>query len=437
MALRFGTDGVRARALTELTTDYAESLGRAAAAALGAGVFYVGRDTRESGPALEDAVVAGLVTGGVEVRRLAVVPTPAVAYLCAADEAAGVVISASHNPWHDNGLKLFGPGGLKLSDSAQDEIQALLDAGSGLESGASGSVVDVPEATERYTSYLLDEFSDSRLAGMKVVVDCANGSNSVVAPAVLDSLGVDAIVLSDQPDGRNINDGCGSTYLDALAEVVLANPGRIGLAFDGDADRVLAIDEEGEDVDGDRIIALCAGHMSSQGTLVRDTVVVTVMANLGFHLAMADRDISVEATPVGDRYVLEALDAGGLSLGGEQSGHVIFRSLATTGDGLLTALKLLEVVAASGRPLHELATEVFTQVPQVLENVSFEGAFDPDHPAVSEAMRASESELGDRGRVLLRSSGTEPLVRIMVEALDEEKIEPIVERLRDAVLAQS
>jgi phosphoglucosamine mutase len=440
-APRFGTDGVRARALSELSVEYVYALGRAAAAVLATEVFYVGRDTRESGPALEDALVSGLVGNGAEVRVLGVVPTPAVAHLCAANRAAGVMISASHNPWYDNGVKLFAAGGRKLDDDTQNRIQAVLDE------LLDGSQLDVSEAERTrvsdasselaaYENALAESFAGLDLSATALVVDCANGSNHSVAPRVLRRLGANPFVIADEPDGRNINDGCGSTYLNVLAEVVEQRDGAIGIAFDGDADRMLAVDENGDVVDGDRIIALCAKHLRAQGSLRHDTVVVTVMANLGFRLAMTEAGIETIATPVGDRHVLEALDEGGYTLGGEQSGHVIFRETAMTGDGLLTALHLLEVVATQGRPLSELAAEAFSQVPQVLENVVFDVVFDPEDPALVRAVAEAESRLGTRGRVLIRASGTEPLVRIMVESLDEALIDPTLDALRSAVTAQ-
>jgi phosphoglucosamine mutase len=440
-ALRFGTDGVRARALSELSVEYVYALGCAASTVLATDVFYVGRDTRESGPALEAALVAGLATGGAEVHVLGVVPTPAVAHLCALNQTAGAMISASHNPWYDNGVKLFAVGGRKLDDHTQDHIQEVLDdllAGSrpaDIQS-VSDTAVDAAAEIAVYEDSLVAGFEHVDLASTALVLDCANGSNSSVAPRVLRRLGADPVVVADQPDGRNINDGCGSTYLDVLAELVAPRPGSIGIAFDGDADRLLAVDENGEVVDGDRIIALCAKHLRARGALRHDTVVVTVMANLGFRLAMTEAGIATIATPVGDRNVLEALDAGNYTLGGEQSGHVIFRESATTGDGLLTALHLLEIIVTEGRPLSELAAEAFTQVPQVLENVVFDAVFDPEDPSLVRAVHDAEQRLGDRGRVLIRASGTEPLVRIMVESLDEGLIDPTVDSLRKAVTAQ-
>ena len=440
-ALRFGTDGVRARALSELSVDYVYALGRAASEVLAAEVFYVGRDTRESGPALEAALVAGLAASGGEVCVLGVVPTPAVAHLCAVHQAAGAMISASHNPWYDNGVKLFAAGGRKLDDRTQDRIQAVLDdlltaPQIDVIDSSPGASLDASDELVDYEDALVGGFDGLDLSGVAIVLDCANGSNHAVAPRVLRRLGADPLVIADVPDGRNINDACGSTHLDVVARLVEQSDDSIGIAFDGDADRMLAVDENGDIVDGDRIIALCAMRLRSRGSLRHDTVVVTVMANLGFRLAMTEAGIETIATPVGDRHVLEALDAGDYTLGGEQSGHVIFRETAMTGDGLLTALHLLEIIVSEGRPLSELAAEAFTQVPQVLENVVFAATFDPEEPRLAAAVAAAELQLGTRGRVLIRASGTEPLVRIMVESLDQNLIEPTLTSLRSAVTAQ-
>jgi phosphoglucosamine mutase len=432
MALRFGTDGVRGRVPDDLSADDVRRIGAAAAEVLGGPFFFVGRDTRESGPALESALLEGLAAHGVDGVRLGVVPTPAVAWLAAADGVPGAMLSASHNPWSDNGIKLFAAGGLKLSDERQDAVQAVLDR---LDAVAARPVVavDGAEHVDRYRSAIGASLGGRRLDGLHVVVDCANGAASDVAPPVLRSLGARVEVIHASPDGRNINDGCGSTHPADLQAEVRARGADVGLAFDGDADRVLAVDAHGALVDGDQIIAICAIDRHARGCLTDDAVVVTVMTNLGFRIAMRDHGIEVVETAVGDRHVLEALEQRSLSLGGEQSGHVIFRDLATTGDGLLTGVQLLDVVRRSGRPLADLAGAAMERLPQVLHNVRVERAV-PDLAALlAPAIASVEAELGDRGRVLVRSSGTEPVVRVMVEAGTRPAAEDAAERLAQEV----
>jgi len=441
MTLRFGTDGVRGHA-DELTDDLVVALGRAAARVLAPELatsgerFVIGRDPRESGPRIEAALVAGLAAEGIAAELIGVAPTPAVAWIAAARNVPAAMISASHNAYHDNGVKFFAAGGRKLADETETELEAVLDRVRGDES-TGGPVVLPPVAgegdVERYELAIASSIGHRRLDGLRVVIDCANGAASTVAPRVLERLGVDLTVLHASPDGRNINDGCGSTHPQDVAAEVVARGADIGLAFDGDADRVLAVDEHGTLVDGDRLIALCALDLRDRGRLHRDTVVVTVMTNLGFRLAMAERGIEVVETAVGDRYVLEALERGGFSLGGEQSGHVIFHDLATTGDGLLTGLQVLDLLRRRDRPFSSLASEVMTTVPQVLRNVAV-GRVDP---ARLDAVRTEVDEvtatLGERGRVLVRPSGTEPLVRVMVEALDAAEAEAAAARLVQAV----
>lgn len=458
MTLKFGTDGVRGPA-SELTDALATALGTAAARVLGSDRFVVGRDTRWSGPGIEDALCRGIRAAGIGVDVLGVVPTPAVALLSAQEGAAGAMISASHNPFADNGVKFFAPGGLKLTDAVEGELEAELEqilaestrsggsagAGPGEPDGVAppphpGPAVFRPqsEGLGRIGTYLdlVQGSTGGRdLAGITVVIDCANGSASLVAPTVLTRMGATVTVLNADPDGTNINHGCGSTHPDSLRAAVVAAGADLGLAFDGDADRVLAVDERGELVDGDELIALCAIDLRDRGELTHDTVVVTVMTNLGFHLGMARQGITVAQTQVGDRYVLEALEAGGFVLGGEQSGHVIFRRLATTGDGLLTGVQLLDQLNRSGRPLSELVADAMRRLPQVLVNVRVAHR-DPDIAvAIAADIAAVEAELGDTGRVLVRPSGTEPLVRVMVEAPDTALATSAAERLVQAVVA--
>jgi phosphoglucosamine mutase len=445
MSLKFGTDGVRGVANTELTPELALTLGRAAARVLGGQRWYIGRDTRRSGPLLAAALAAGLATEGVDVVDLGVAPTPAVAYLSADDDVPAAMISASHNPFADNGIKLFAAGGRKLPDEVETLLEAELAA---LSSGGDprprpagaevGSVVADPAPVDRYRRHLVEGVLDpDALRGLKVVVDGAHGAASALAVPVLEGLGAVAIAIHVDPDGTNINEAAGSTHPEALQAAVVAHGADVGLAFDGDADRVLAVDAAGELVDGDQIIAICAIDLHQRGRLANDTVVVTVMSNLGFRQAMAARGIAVEVTDVGDRYVLEGLDRGGHVLGGEQSGHVIFRDLASTGDGLLTGLCLLGVVARSDRPLADLAAEAMVRLPQVLVNVRTARRDPGLLAALAPDVAAAEARLGDRGRVLLRASGTEPVVRVMVEAPTEEEATAVADELAAAVSRRS
>jgi phosphoglucosamine mutase len=440
MHLRFGTDGVRGRAFEQLTEVGVEALGAAAAAVFGADRYYIGRDTRESGPRLADALRAGLAGGGATVIDLGVAPTPAVAWLAAADGVPGAVISASHNPFHDNGVKFFAPGGRKLTDAQQDDVQARLDrAGSAPRPDARasapvlGAAVDGSREVARYADAVSTSLGGRSLAGVRVVIDCANGAASDVAPGVLRALGADVEVLFAEPDGRNINDGCGSTHPEVLQAAVVARGAAAGLAFDGDADRVLAVDADGTLVDGDQILAICSIDLAERGRLQHDTVVVTVMTNLGFRLAMRERGIQVVDTAVGDRYVLEALEAGGFSLGGEQSGHVIFRDMATTGDGLLTGVQLLDVMVRSGTTLGALAGAAMRRLPQVLRNVRVDQVDPTIVTRLAPDIARVEARLGATGRVLVRTSGTEPLIRVMVEAEAEEVAAAAAAELVDAV----
>ena len=491
MGRLFGTDGVRGVAGRDLTAGLAMDLASAAAGVLaGSGAFaqarrahrrpvaLVGRDPRVSGEFLEAAVVAGLAGSGVDVLRLGVIPTPAVAYLTSAlDAEFGVMLSASHNPAPDNGIKFFARGGVKLPDAVEDEIEARLTGGHGGATGPAaangapangskphslqrspaptlagpagvpesgfGRVRDAADQGERYLEYLLSTVTgpdhagqspaDQPLAGLRVVVDCAHGAAAYFAPDLLRRAGADVIAIGTEPDGLNINEGCGSTHLDVLAAAVVAHGADAGIAHDGDADRCLAIDAAGQVVDGDQILAVLALALRDAGRLAGDTVVATVMSNLGFRLAMRKAGINVVETPVGDRYLVAAMLDGKYTLGGEQSGHVIMLDHATTGDGLLTGLQLLAQVARQGRPLAELAA-VMTRYPQVLINIrGVDKSLVASSPAVSEAVTAAEAELGDSGRVLVRPSGTEPTVRVMVEAIDATQAQSVADHLAAVV----
>lgn len=431
--MKFGTDGVRGVANTDLTASFALDLGRAAARVLGGHEAVVGGDTRVSTAMLEAAFVAGLASEGVVVHRLGVVPTPVVAFEAARRGVLGAVISASHNPYHDNGIKLFAAGGTKLSDEVERRIETEV-AALPPPTGEPAQLVDV-EDSPAYRDHLLAALEGRELAGLHVVVDAANGAGSTLAARLYRSAGAEVVSIHDQPDGRNINDGCGATDTTSLAARVVAEGADLGIALDGDADRLMAVDHEGRLVDGDHIIAICALDLRQRGELRHDTVVVTVMANLGFRLAMEAAGIHVIETAVGDRYVLEALDAGGYSLGGEQSGHVIFRDLATTGDGLLTGLVLCDAVHRSGRPLAALAAAAMTRLPQVLVNVRVAERIPDPAARFAAEIAAVEAALGHRGRVLVRPSGTEPLVRVMVEAPSEDVARAGADRLAAAVEA--
>jgi phosphoglucosamine mutase len=460
----FGTDGVRGLANSDLTPDLALRLATAAAQELGATrgatssalgglgqpewpqhgrsgrqsptrpVAVVGRDPRASGEMLEAAVAAGLASAGVDVLLLGVLPTPAVAFLTA-DLGAdlGVVISASHNAMPDNGIKIFGAGGRKLADAVEDAIEKRMAHVEPLPTGDGvGRIRPAPDADRRYLDHLLVA-TPNPLRGLRVVVDCAHGAASELAPEVYRRAGANVVVIGGSPDGLNINAGVGSTYLSGLREAVISEGADLGIAHDGDADRCLAVAADGSVVDGDVILALLAIALRDRGRLAGDTVVATVMANIGFHRAMTGAGIAVRTTAVGDRYVLEDMNAGGYSLGGEQSGHLILAEHATTGDGLLTALHLMAMVAETGRPLAELAS-VVERFPQVLINVRV-----PDRAAVAAssdvqaAVAQAQAELGDSGRVLLRPSGTEPLVRVMVEAATDEAAQAVADRVAKVV----
>ncbi|ONI73369.1 phosphoglucosamine mutase [Actinosynnema sp. ALI-1.44] len=444
MSRLFGTDGVRGLANVDLTPELAMAVSASAARVLAEHdrshrpVAVVGRDPRASGEMLQAAVAAGLASAGADVMQVDVVPTPGVAYLVdnlSAD--LGVMISASHNPMPDNGIKLFAAHGHKLPDDVEDEIEAGIDAAPQRPTGAGvGRIYTIPDALDRYIAHLL-EAAPQRLDGLKVVVDCANGAAWAAAPRAYREAGAEVIAIHALPDGENINDQCGSTHIESLREAVLAEGADMGIAHDGDADRCLAVDAQGNLVDGDQIMAVLALAMKDRGELVENTLVATVMSNLGLHLAMRDAGVTIRTTAVGDRYVLEELRNGGYSLGGEQSGHVLLPSHATTGDGLLTAMGVMARVAATGRPLAELAG-VMQRLPQVLVNVKVtDKAAVAKASSVNDAVAAVEAELGETGRVLLRPSGTEQLVRVMVEATSEAAAEAAANRLAGVVSAVS
>ncbi|SON58741.1 Phosphoglucosamine mutase [Mycobacterium simulans] len=443
MGRLFGTDGVRGVANRELTAELALALGAASARHLagsggpGRRVAVIGRDPRASGELLEAAVIAGLTSEGVDALRVGVLPTPAVAYLTGAYDADfGVMISASHNPMPDNGIKIFGPGGHKLDDDTEDQIEDLVAAGPGLRPvGAGiGRVVDAEDAPERYLRHV-GKASTNRLEGLTVVVDCAHGAASSVAPRAYRAAGARVIAINAEPNGLNINDGCGSTHLDPLRAAVLAHRADLGLAHDGDADRCLAVDANGELVDGDAIMVVLALAMRDAGELTSNTLVTTVMSNLGLHLAMRSAGIAVRTTDVGDRYVLEELRAGDYSLGGEQSGHVVMPMLGSTGDGIVTGLRLMMRMVQTNSSLATLASAMRT-LPQVLINVEVaDKATAAVAPAVQAAVDEAQAELGDTGRILLRPSGTEPMIRVMVEAADEDVAQRLATSVADVVSA--
>ncbi|MBB2975599.1 phosphoglucosamine mutase [Microbacterium endophyticum] len=445
MAL-FGTDGVRGLANGSLTADLALTLAQATAVVLGQGrtaearkaegrrlTAVVARDPRVSGEFLAAAVSAGLASSGVDVFDAGVLPTPAAAFLVAdIDADFGVMVSASHNPAPDNGIKIFARGGVKLPDEVEQRIEAALTAPKFQPTGAGvGRIRRFADAEDRYVLHLLKSLPH-RLDGLHVVLDCAHGAASGVSPETFKDAGAQVTVIGADPDGLNINDGVGSTHLDVLAETVVRLGADLGIAHDGDADRCLAVDALGNTVDGDQIMAILAVAMKERGVLASDTLVTTVMSNLGLHRAMADHGINVLSTAVGDRYVLEEMNRGKYSLGGEQSGHVIMSAFATTGDGLLSGLHIMAEMARQKRSLADLAT-VMTVYPQVLINVDGVDRTRVADSGLARAVADAERELGDEGRVLLRASGTEPLVRVMVEASEASVAERIAQNLAAVV----
>ena len=447
MARLFGTDGVRGVANTELTPELAMALGKAGACVLTEPgkrpLILIAKDTRISGDMLEDAISAGILSMGGDVIKAGVLPTPGVAYLVRKLHAdAGVVISASHNPYEYNGIKFFNSEGFKLDDALEDEIEAMVSGKTEMPAGPSGSGLGRIRHGEKPAAEIYGEFVRStagvRLDGMKLVLDCANGAASAIAEDVFAALGADVTVICNEPDGININDGCGSTHTEKLCRKVIEEKADIGLAFDGDADRLIAVDETGTPVDGDRVISICAKLLQEEGTLKNDTVTVTVMSNLGFHKRAEELGMKVDITAVGDRYVLESMRKTGCVIGGEQSGHIIFLQHSTTGDGMIAALQLLRACVRSGRPLSELAAEM-TIYPQVLKNakVKNENKYNYMNDAeVRAAIEAAEKKMAGEGRVLIRPSGTEPLVRVMLEGSDTDKIENLAAEIAELIEAR-
>ena len=438
--LRFGTDGVRGVALTELTEQYVVDLGYAAASVLSLKHVVIGRDTRESGLVLQTALARGFATGGATVELLGVTPTPAIAFAAAQRGCAGAAVTASHNPYADNGVKIFGIGGIKLTDDQERMIETAMaesgsksaDAQSSVESVA--AITDSVAAINDYRNSVLSLVPSRAFADIRIVVDCANGAMSDVAPYVLAQLGATVIAIHCEPNGKNINAECGATYPKIIGEAVRLHQAAIGLAFDGDGDRVIGVDHVGNIVDGDHLLALAAIDMHERKVLDGNGVVVTVMTNAGFHEAMAKHGISVVTTPVGDRSVLIALDENNYSLGGEQSGHIIYRKDATTGDGLLAGVRLVDLVRRKNVTLQKLAQDAMTSLPQVLINVRVESVASDLATQFAQEIAVAERDLNGVGRVLLRASGTEPLVRVMVEAQFEETANSVAQRLAASVI---
>ncbi|MDL4841251.1 phosphoglucosamine mutase [Aquibacillus rhizosphaerae] len=441
MGKYFGTDGVRGIANKDLTPELAFKLGRFGGYVLTKETvrpkILIGRDTRISGSMLEGALAAGLLSIGAEVMRLGVISTPGVAFLTKAMSAeAGVMISASHNPVEDNGIKFFGPDGFKLTDAQENEIEALIDqeedtlprpVGEHI-----GQINDYFEGGQKYIQYLKQSV-DSEFDGLHIALDCAHGSASSLAPHLFADLEADISTIGSSPDGLNINDGVGSTHPETLQALVLEKKADIGLAFDGDGDRLIAVDEKGNIIDGDQIMFICAKYLNGKGLLRHSTVVSTIMSNIGFYKALESNGMKSDKTSVGDRYVMEEMRKGGYNLGGEQSGHIIFLDYITTGDGMLTALQLVNVVKETGKPLSELAAEM-EKFPQVLKNIR---VIDKNealvHPRIQEVIDKVETEMGDQGRVLVRPSGTEPLVRVMVEAPTIEECNQYVDEVANVI----
>ena len=446
MGKYFGTDGVRGEANVELTPELAFKLGRFGGYVLSqhateAPKVFVGRDTRISGAMLEAALIAGLLSVGIHVYKLGVLATPAVAYLVKTEGAsAGVMISASHNPALDNGIKFFGGDGFKLDDDKEAEIEALLDASEDTLPRPSaeglGTVVDYPEGLRKYEAYLVS--TGTALEGMKVALDTANGAASTSARQIFADLGAQITVIGETPDGLNINLNVGSTHPEALQELVKENQSAIGLAFDGDSDRLIAVDENGEIVDGDKIMYIIGKYLSEKGQLAQNTIVTTVMSNLGFHKALDREDINKAVTAVGDRYVVEEMRKSGYNLGGEQSGHVILMDYNTTGDGQLSAVQLTKIMQETGKSLSQLASEV-TIYPQKLVNIRVENTMKDkamEVPAIKAIIDKMEEEMAGNGRILVRPSGTEPLLRVMAEAPTTEEVDYYVDTIAEVVKAE-
>ncbi|WP_164670740.1 phosphoglucosamine mutase [Virgibacillus doumboii] len=436
----FGTDGVRGVANKDLTPELAYKLGRFGGYALTKGIekpkILIGRDTRISGHMLEGALVAGLLSIGAEVMRLGVISTPGVAYLTKATSAeAGVMISASHNPVEDNGIKFFGPDGFKLNDEQEDEIEKLMEEEDNLPRpvGADVGVVnDYFEGGQKYLSFLKESI-DNDFDDLKIAIDCAHGATSSLATHLFADLEADIVSIGSSPDGLNINDGVGSTHPETLQAFVAEKEADVGLAFDGDGDRLIAVDEKGNIVDGDKIMYICGKYMNQKGVLRHSTVVSTVMSNIGFYKALEENEMRSDKTKVGDRYVMEEMLKGGYNLGGEQSGHIIFLDYNTTGDGMLTAIQLVNVMKETGKALSELAGEMEIY-PQVLKNVKVTDKQNAmTNPKVQEVIEAVEEEMNGEGRVLVRPSGTEPLVRVMVEAPTKEQCEKYTDQVATVI----
>ncbi len=443
MGRYFGTDGVRGEANVELTPELAFKLGRFGGYVLSQHEterpkVFVARDTRISGEMLESALIAGLLSVGIEVYKLGVLATPGVSYLVRTEKAsAGVMISASHNPALDNGIKFFGNDGFKLADDQELEIEALLDAPEDTLPRPSaeglGTLVDYPEGLRKYEKFLVTTGTD--LSGMTVALDTANGAASVSARDVFLDLNAEIAVIGEKPNGLNINDGVGSTHPEQLQELVKETGADLGLAFDGDSDRLIAVDETGEIVDGDRIIFIIGKYLSEKGLLAHNTIVTTVMSNLGFHKALDKQGINKAITAVGDRYVVEEMRSSGYNLGGEQSGHVIIMDYNTTGDGQLTAIQLAKVMKETGKSLSELAAEV-TIYPQKLVNIRVENSMKDramEVPAIANIIAKMEDEMAGNGRILVRPSGTEPLLRVMAEAPTDAEVDYYVDTIADVV----
>lgn len=446
MGKYFGTDGVRGEANVELTPELAFKLGRFGGYVLSqheeeTPLVFVGRDTRISGEMLEHALIAGLLSVGIRVYKLGVIATPGVAYLVRTEKAsAGVMISASHNPALDNGIKFFGGDGFKLDDDRELEIEALLDAAEDTLPRPSaqglGTVMEYPEGLRKYQEFLVS--TGVQLEGMHVVLDTANGAASTSARQIFADLGAQLTVIGENPDGLNINDGVGSTHPEHLQEKVKEVGAAIGLAFDGDSDRLIAVDENGEIVDGDKIMYIIGSYLSSKGLLEKNTIVTTVMSNLGFHKALDAKGIQKEITAVGDRYVVEEMRKSGYNLGGEQSGHVVIMDYNTTGDGQLTGVQLTKIMQETGKKLSELAAEV-TIYPQKLVNIRVENSMKDkamEVPAIREIIEKMEAEMAGNGRILVRPSGTEPLLRVMAEAPTHEEVDYYVDTIASVVQAE-
>lgn len=446
MGKYFGTDGVRGEANVELTPELAFKLGRFGGYVLSQHEtdvprVFVARDTRISGQMLESALVAGLLSVGIHVYKLGVLATPGVAHLVKAEKAsAGVMISASHNPAQDNGIKFFAGDGFKLDDALEAEIEALLDAEEDTLPRPSaqglGDVVEYPEGLRKYQQFLVS--TGSELEGMKVVLDTANGAAATSARQIFADLGADLTVMAENPDGLNINEGVGSTHPEKLQELVKETGSQIGLAFDGDSDRLIAVDENGDLVDGDRIMYIIGKYLADRGLLAKNTIVTTVMSNLGFHKALDREEIEKAVTAVGDRYVVEEMRKEGYNIGGEQSGHVILMDYNTTGDGQLTAVQLTKIMKETGKTLSELAAEV-TIYPQKLVNIRVENSMKDksmEVPAIAAIIEKMEAEMAGNGRILVRPSGTEPLLRVMAEAPTDAEVHYYVDTIADVVRAE-